>query len=187
MIHKRITSYLDSRYFFYSRQYGFRRGCNTAVCSTDLMDMIYREIDKGHIVTGLFLDLSKAFDLVNHDVLLKKLDACGIRGIPNDLIRSYLKNRHQFVTTSGGSSCKLPVIRGVPQGRCLGPLFFLIYVNDIKFLRLVGSTYLYADDRSIFYASPSITNNIAEAQLDIERLCAFFTSNGLSLNANKQQ
>lgn len=185
LIYSRLVDYLDHISFFHSRQYGFRSGASTTTCAIDLLEHVYHEINKGNIVTGVFLDLSKAFDMVIHDKLLLKLDACGIRGVPADLISNYLSGRDQYVTLSGSSSRTLSVEKGVPQGSCLGPLFFLVYINDIGELHLQGEPYLYADDTSLFYSSASVNLNILKAQSDLDNLNSFFNANGLQLNAGK--
>lgn len=185
LIYVRLLGHLDRFDYFYKRQYGFRARSNTSGCAIDLMDYVYGKIDASNIVTSVFLDLSKAFDTVRHDLLLEKLECCGVRGIANDLFRNYLSDRKQFVMVNDTRSDPLPVSRGVPQGSILGPLLFLIYVNGIAKLHLKGKLFLFADDTAILYSSPSSYVNAAMAETDLLHLNNFFKSNGLSLNVDK--
>lgn len=102
------------------------------------MNLMYGQLDRRdvNVVSGCFLDLSKAFDTVNHDLLLQKLYDVGIRGVVHDLFQNYLQDRIQSVTTNGVTSSFKRVTTGVPQGSVLGPILFLIYVNDMKELPL---------------------------------------------------
>ena len=107
-------------------------------------------LKKKQHVLGIFIDLSKAFDTISHEKLLHKLEHYGIRGNANNLIASYLSNRYQYVSVLGEDSEKLPVVYGVPRGSCLGPLLFIIYINDIRNSSIIGKFVLFADDTNIF-------------------------------------
>ena len=134
---------------------------------------------------ALFLDLSKAFDLVRHDLLLRKLEICGVRGIAYDIFKCYLSERKQYVVIETEESEMKEMKYGVPQGSCLGPLLFLIYFNDLKDLDLKGKLYLFADDSAIFYSSNDIKTNCDVAGTDLNHLNDYYISNELSLNYNK--
>lgn len=185
ILHSRLIEHLNRMDFFFSRQYGFRAFSNTTSCAIDLIDHICEQIDKGHVVTGIFLDLSKAFDMVVHDKLLEKLEQCGVRGVVLKLFESYLSDRYQYVSFKGTHSSRLRVNCGVPQGSCLGPLLFLIYINSISSLMIQCKLYLYADDTAMFYASPSAHLNKIKAESDLMVLNSFLESNGLKLNPKK--
>lgn len=134
---------------------------------------------------ALFLDLKKAFDTLNHGILLRKLEHYGIRGVANDVIRSYLENRSQLVSYAGEMSSYRQINVGVPQGSNIGPLLFLIYINDISKLHLTGVPRLFADDTALFY--PNIDPNliIANMHYDLQVLQNYFCDNLLSLNLQK--
>jgi hypothetical protein len=136
-------------------------------------------------VAGVFLDLSKAFDSLNHDILFDKLFMCGIRGPALDLMRSYLKDRYQYVSICGESSSLAPVSNGVPQGSVLGPLLYLIYVNDIGRLPLSGKLNLWADDTAYFVAVRDKEQLLHRIRVDLELIIDFFRVNKLCVNVSK--
>ena len=115
-----------------------------------LIDKISKCVQNGDFVVGIFLDFSKAFDTVNHDILFRKLEWYGIWGIALDWFKSYLTGRTQFVTYNGVSSSPQTIKCGVPQGSILGPLLFLIYINDLANTCKTALPILFADDTNIF-------------------------------------
>lgn len=181
----RMVHFLDIHNILYSMQYGFRSGSSTTVAITELVDKILEETDLRRYVGALFLDLKKAFDTLNHGILLRKLEHYGIRGVANDVIRSYLENRSQLVSYAGEMSSYRQINVGVPQGSNIGPLLFLIYINDISKLHLTGVPRLFADDTALFY--PNIDPNliIANMHYDLQVLQNYFCDNLLSLNLQK--
>ena len=115
-----------------------------------LTDRITKAMEKGDFCIGVFIDFRKAFDTVDHSILLDKLYHYGIRGVAHDWISSYLSNRQQYVEYNGAKSRTLHIKCGVPQGSNLGPLLFLLYINDIAFVSPKLFSILFADD-SIFF------------------------------------
>src|SRR5271165_1172283 len=122
----------------------------------DLHNKITEAWDKNEYAVGIFIDLSKAFDTINHDILIQKLSHYGIRGLPLDWFRSYLSNRKQYVCMGGNDSKYQDVTCGVPQGSVLGPLLFILYINDIVNCSKLLYFILFADDANLFFAHDNL-------------------------------
>ena len=135
---------------FYASQYGFQKNHSTELAVLELVDRITQEMDSGTIPINIYLDLSKAFDTLDHDILLHKLSYYGITGVAIDLFTSYLTNRKQYVEFNNKRSVYADITVGVPQGSILGPLLFIIYINDILFSSDIFKFIMYADDTTLF-------------------------------------
>ena len=134
---------------------------------------------------GVFLDLSKAFDTINHDTLLYKLQHYGVRGIALDWFRSYLTDRKQYVSFNGNNSAEYSIKVGVPQGSVLGPLLFILYTNDLPNALRTANCVLFADDTTIYKSSNNLCQLITDISANLARLTDWFRANKLSLNIKK--
>ena len=130
LMYDRLYSFIDKHNILYKYQYGFRSGYSTNTALITLIDKLMNALDKGEFVLGVFLDFSKAFDTINIDILLHKLSKLGIRGTVLQWFKKYFDNRKQFVTFNNVHSNMLSVTCGVPQGSILGPILFLLYINE---------------------------------------------------------
>ena len=150
VVSKRLLSFLEAGNILVEKKYGFRHGRSAYMAIIEMVDRISAAIDNGEYPIGILIDLSKAFDTINHSILLDKLEYYGIRGFALKWFESYLYSRQQYVFLNGASSTTSHINCGVPQGSILGPLLFILYINDIakcsEILRLI----LFADDTNIF-------------------------------------
>jgi hypothetical protein len=151
----------------------------------DLISDTIEALEIKHITISVFLDLSKAFDTINHEILLNKLYCYRIRGIAFDWFKSYLKSRKQYVHYNGCNSNQMPMTCGVPQGSVLGPLLFIIYMNDLPDCLQYSKSILFADDTTVYQSGSNVKDLYANINLDLKMLGDWFYSNKLSLNTGK--
>ena len=152
---------------------------------TDLVDKVYKAVDQNETTLDIYLDLSKAFDTINHDILLYKLEHYGFRGISLEWFKSYLSDRTQYVYYNSCKSCIKKVTCGVPQGSILGPLLFILYVNDIINTSTILNFVLFADDTTILYSHKDLVNKIGMINNELEKVTDWFKANKLSINVDK--
>jgi len=150
-----------------------------------LVDKINSAVEKNETTLGIFLDLSKAFDTIDHDILLYKLEHYGFRGIVLKWFTNYLKNRKQYVCYNNCESELKDVVCGVPQGSILGPLLFIIYVNDIINTSNILNFILFADDTTILYSHKDIVSKVQLINEELNEVSNWFRANKLSVNATK--
>ena len=182
---KRLQSFCDKYKILYEKQYGFRANHSTQHAVVDIVNNIHNNMDKGLFSCGVFIDLKKAFDTVDHSILLNKLEHYGIRGIINNWFQSYLTDRIQTVQIGQNISPKETIRFGVPQGSVLGPLLFLIYINDIHTSSKVLQFYLFADDTNLLYADKKLKNLEAVINQELLGVCKWLNANKLTINLNK--
>ena len=151
----------------------------------ELTDKISKAMDEGKYTMGIFLDLSIAFDSVNFEILFKKLQHYGIRGICLQWFKDYLQERTQIVKYKQHRSTEMNVTTGVPQGSILGPLLFLLYINDIESCSDILSFVLYSDDTNAFYSNPCLKTLYNTIQNEMNKVVKWLKANKLSINASK--
>ena len=149
--------------------------------------MIRESLDNGKYSCGVFIDLQKAFDTVDHSILLNKMEHYGIKGISNKWFQSYLSGRSQFTTINGFDSYHKTLKYGVPQGSVLGPLLFLIYINDLHKALKYSTVHHFADDTNLLISDTSIKVIQKQINLDLKNLCNWLKANKISLNASKTE
>ena len=181
VMHKRLYNFLNTNNIFYSSQFGFRPKCSTTHAIALLTAHILEALDNKQHTIGVFLDLSKAFDTINHKTLLYKLQHYGIRGLALEWFRSYLSDRKQFVHFNGIDSSIEDVTYGAPQG----PVLFIIYTNDLPNTMRSSGCILFADDTTLYQSSKDINLIINNLSKELETLTHWFKANKLSLNINK--
>ena len=183
--HSILATFLEGNGIISDKQGGFRRGFSTASSIADLTDIIFNNINNGLTTVAAFVDLKKAFDTLNHSILLKKLKCYGIAGDVLKWCTNYLWNRSQQVMANGIKSVPKEVYCGVPQGSVLGPLFFILYVNDVQEAVTGADLQLYADDTVIHAAGTGHDLAVAKLQPALNRFAFWCKGNKLLLNAVK--
>ena len=182
----KLIKYLESEHLLYKHQYGFRPNHSTIHPIIHLLSDIAKENDKQtkNLTLSVFIDLSKAFDTINHDIILKKLEYLGIRGVVNQWLKDYLTDRKRYMKLDENISSCQSLKCAVPQGSILGPILFLIYVNDIcncSTLNILN----FADDTTVTVSSSNINDMFLTMNSELEKLTNWFNANRLSLNVKK--
>ena len=186
LLYYRLNTFLESHNIISDNQYGFRKSRDTQLAALNLINYILPSLSEGQSYAGcVFLDFSKAFDTVSHIKLTQKLERYGIRGMALTLIKSYLTNRSQYVSINGMDSHQMPVEVGVPQGSCLGPLFYLIYSNDLNKLMTNINTVAFADDTTVIEICQSIETLTLKLNLVLSQVLDWSNYNKLALNGTK--
>ena len=189
LMFSRLYMFLETYNCIYNNQFGFREKHSTNHALISITQKIKDAIDNDKIAIGIFIDLQKAFDTVNHEILLSKLHHYGIQGTSNEWFRSYLSNRKQYVSINGFDSSLQNVIHGVPQGSVLGPLLFLLYINDLHACVHNSDVFHFADDTNLLHIPKHGLNkrNIRRINTDLKSLNQWLLANKISLNTTKTE
>lgn len=186
ILYDQIYNYFTEHNLFYNSQYGFRKHHSTEFATLEMIDKIINDMDNNKIPINIFLDLSKAFDTLDHKILLQKLEFYGMQNNASDLIRSYLNNRTQYVVYNGMESDKKTIKCGVPQGSILGPLFFIIYINDFIHASNIFNMVIYADDTALCTTINTYNDNLEhDINNELSGINDWLKLNKLSLNILK--
>ena len=181
----RLTNYLEKNNLLSEYQHGFRANHSTESAILQFTNNVYKCLERKHYVVGVFIDLSKAFDSLNHHILLDKLKHIGIRGIPLQLFENYISNRSQSVYCNTKYSCSKTILTGVPQGSILGPLLFLVYIDDIINASSKLECTIYADDTNLLLADMDIHSLHSNLIIELNLINNWIKTNKLKLNIAK--
>ena len=181
----RILSYINNFKIITDKQFGFIKGKSTVDAILSFISFIHDSLNKKHHSISIFVDFRKAFDTVNHKILLSKLNYYGIRGISSDWFKSYLLDRKQYVKVGNHISHVETVNIGVPQGAVLAPLLFLLYINDLVNVSKLFQYVLFADDTTLCSSDGNFADLVSEVNLELENIKNWMFTNRLSLNSDK--
>ena len=180
-----MESFIEKNNLFSPSQYGFRKAHSIQHAILDIVNTMQTNMDSHLFSCGVFVDLKKVFDTVDHKIILDKLYHYGFRGIINKWFSSYLEGRTQTTQIGSFISPEEIITFGVPQGSVLGPLLFLIYINDIQECSEKLQFFLFADDTNILYADNNLKSLEDIVNLELRKLCDWLTANKLVLNIKK--
>ena len=183
--YSRLMEYLETYTILINNHFGFRKYHSSYMTLMQLMDDLITSLEKGDVVMGVFLDFSKAFDNVNHDILLNKLEHYGIADNALCWFQSYLTDRKQYVTYNGATSTTKTIKCGVSQGSILGPLLFLIYINDLYHVCGNCTPISFADDTNLFNNGTDIDHMQSLLNTELAHIFQWLIVNKLSLKVKK--
>ena len=184
-MYQHLYRFLEAWESLFNLQFGFHSGHSTDHALVSLTDNSKSSLDKNRFVCGIFIDLQTAFDTVNHDILLSKLEHYGIGGNSLTWFKSYLNDGKHFVSVNGHSSSVCNSTCGVPQGSVLGPLLFLLYINDLPNTSKLLTFFLFADDTNIYFETDNLSRLSKTVNKELRKVKTWLDCNKLALNINK--
>ena len=189
IMHDQIYEHFSNLKLFYPSQYGFRKNHSTEFAALELVERIINEMDNNNVPINIFMDLSKAFDTLDHQILFYKLEYYGFKGKSLELLKCYLSSRSQYVEINDVQSNLLTITCGVPQGSILGPLLFIIYLNDLPYITEKLKTLVYADDTTLFASlnNDDFTTIKDGINDELNLISNWLKLNKLSLNIQKSK
>ena len=187
MVHDRLYIFLEQNKAFYNYQFGFRNNHSTNHALIEITEQIRNACDRNLYTCGVYLDLKKAFDTVNHEILLEKLKYYGIKETSYSWFKSYLCERLQYTQIKDSESSLKAVSHGVPQGSVLGPLLFILFINDMHTSVKNSKVHHYADDTNLLLTSNSLKKINRQINHDLSLITYWLRANKISLNATKTE
>ena len=185
VMYNRIYKHITNNNLFYEKQFGFQQKCSTEHAILELSEQIYQSSNNKEYTLGVFIDLSKAFDTVNHNILLEKLSYYGLSEKYIAWLKRYLHKRKQCISYKNKQSNFASITCGVPQGSILGPLLFLLYVNDMQYASSIIKPIMFADDTNLFISNSNIKKLFQTVNEELKNFQTWFNANKLSLNTDK--
>ena len=185
VMYNRVIKFINKHKLIYLYQFGFRKDHSTYMALIILIDKITAALDNGDFTIAVLIDFRKAFDTVDHRILLDKLYHYGIRGVAHEWMNSYLSNRQQQVSYNGATSSYKTINCGVPQGSILGPLLFIIYINDLSHVSKILTSVLFADDTTLVDSDSDLPTLIHRFNRELIDVVNWLNANRLSLNIDK--
>ena len=185
LMYNRLSDFIEKHHLLYQFQFGFPKNHSTFMALVILLEKITEALDSSEFAICILIDFRKAFDTVEHNILLQKLYHYGIRGNALQWFNSYLSNIYQYVNYNNTSSDMKLITCGVPQGSILGPSLFLLYINDISSVSSILFSILFADDTTLFYSSKNLQELSDVINNELSKMMEWLNANRLSLNIDK--